>query len=146
LHVLGKGRKPAEVGLAQQVADVLKQWRSTVTELRGAPPKPQWPVFPAGRKIGGIQESIDRYQFDWQVPYTTRGLRHVLEDRADRAGLGRIAPHDMRRTFAGLLDRRNVDLRGIQAAMRHENPSTTVRHYLERDPHRAFRAVEHLSI
>jgi integrase/recombinase XerD len=145
LVVVGKGAKPAELGLPTQARDTLHRWRTAVTDVLDGPPRPHWPVFPAGRKHGGTGSDM-RYEFDWQAPYTTRGLRHVLEHRADRAQLGRIAPHDLRRSFAGFLDQDEVDLRGIQAALRHESPSTTMRHYLTRDPRRAVLAVKHLTI
>jgi integrase/recombinase XerD len=145
LVVVGKGSKPAELGLPGQARDTLHRWRTTVTDVLSGPPRPHWPVFPAGHKRGGIGVDL-RYEFNWQAPYTTRGLRHVLEFRADRAGLGRIAPHDLRRSFAGFLDEDEVDLRGIQAALRHESPATTMRHYLTRDPRRAVLAVRHLTI
>jgi integrase len=73
-------------------------------------------------------------------------VHHLIVRRAEEAGLGLVATHDLRRSFAGFLDERGVDLGGIQAALRHSSPDTTQRAYLERSPRRALRAVADLQL
>lgn len=146
VRVLGKGSKPAVVGLPAQAAEAVQRWRRTVASERPGDPLGHWPLFPLGAKTGGLNGSEERYEFSWSEGSSTRLLRSVLLSRAARAELGHIAPHDLRRTFAGLLDQSDVDLRGIQAALRHESPQTTVRHYLAKDPFRAIKATTALRI
>lgn len=146
IRVLGKGSKPAVIGLPVQAAEAVERWRRTVESERPGDPLGHWPLFPRGAKTGGLNGSEEHYEFSWHEWSSTRLLRSVLGARAARAQLGHIAPHDLRRTFAGLLDQANVDLRGIQAALRHESPQTTVRHYLAKDPLRAIKATSALRI
>jgi integrase len=73
-------------------------------------------------------------------------VRAIIARRADQAGLGNVGAHDMRRTFADLLDTSGVDLKGIQAAMRHASPAVTATCYLDRSPRRAVEATAELFI
>jgi integrase len=45
----------------------------------------------------------------------------------------KLRPHDLRRSFAGILEKQGVPITDISRAMRHEDVGTTSR-YLERDP------------
>ena len=56
----------------------------------------------------------------------------------DRANLGHLAPHDLRRTAAGILHRstsndgaHHFDLLDIQKVLDHSDPATTMRSYLD---------------
>ena len=104
------------------------------------------PVLCASSYIGGLRGSTKEYRFDWTARASTALVRSVLTYRAHQAGLGHVAPHDLRRSFAGFLDDRGADLRTIQTALRHGSPDTTVRHYLIPNPTRALRAVEALQL
>ena len=62
----------------------------------------------------------------------------IVSRRARAAGLGHVAPHDLRRTAAGILHRavgadggHHFDLLDIQRVLGHSDPATTMRSYLE---------------
>jgi integrase/recombinase XerD len=56
---------------------------------------------------------------------TARQARNTLLELAAAAGIGHLAPHDLRRTFATQLLRGHVDLDIIKNAMGHSSPATT---------------------
>jgi integrase len=143
LSVQGKGSKHAVLGLPEQAATALHRWRETAIAVRGRGPGSNDPAFPTGRVIGLHERS---YVFDWSRPLMPEGLWKIIARRAEDAGLGAVTPHDLRRSFAGFLDERGVDLGGIQAALRHSSPEVTQRCYLERSPRRALRAVADLQL
>jgi integrase len=64
-------------------------------------------------------------------------LYDVVTSRADLAGLGHVAPHDLRRTAAAILHSatgddgsHHFDLLDIQRVLGHADPATTMRSYL----------------
>ncbi len=65
-------------------------------------------------------------------------LFRIIGQRAAQANLGHVAPHDLRRTTAGILHRatdehgaHHFDLLDIQKVLGHSDPATTMRSYLE---------------
>jgi integrase len=61
-------------------------------------------------------------------------VQQIVAKRAGLAGLGHVAPHDLRRTAAGLLHRstgpdgsHHFDLLDIQKVLGHSDPVTTMR-------------------
>jgi integrase len=68
----------------------------------------------------------------------TVSVQQIVMKRARLAGLGHVAPHDLRRTAAGLLHRsvgrdgsHHFDLLDIQKVLGHSDPATTMRSYLD---------------
>jgi integrase len=68
----------------------------------------------------------------------TVSVQQIVARRAQLAGLGHVAPHDLRRTAAGLLHRsvspdgsHHFDLLDIQKVLGHSDPVTTMRSYLD---------------
>jgi integrase len=62
----------------------------------------------------------------------------IVRSRAAAAGLGHVAPHDLRRTAAGILHRstdehgaHHFDLLDIQKVLGHADPAITMRAYLD---------------
>lgn len=147
MSVRGKGGKLATVGLPDQAKSALADWRLVVGNRQGRPaPGPNQPVFPTGRKHGGLNHSNEDYVFIWSTPLTVWAVRAIIARRAEAAGLGTVATHDLRRSFAGFLDEDGADLKGIQAALRHASPDVTARCYLDRSPRRAVEAVAGLRL
>jgi integrase len=65
-------------------------------------------------------------------------IHDVVTSRARQAGLGHVAPHDLRRSAASILHRSTTadgahrfDLLDIQRVLGHADPATTMRSYLE---------------
>ena len=68
---------------------------------------------------------------------STSQVGNIITGRAQAAGLGHVAPHDLRRTAAGLLHTattadgaHHFDLLDIQRVLGHSDPATTMRSYL----------------
>jgi integrase len=146
LSVRGKGSKLATIGLPEQAAAAVHRWRETVIGERGRTPRPDDPCFPSSQSFGGIAGTERGVRFRWNQPLTVWSVHRLIVRRAEDAGLGVVATHDLRRSFAGFLEERGADLGDIQAALRHNSPDTTQRAYLERSPRRALRAVADLEL
>ena len=146
IQFVGKGRKLAEVAIPAQASHALEAWHDQGEPWRRGTWRGPDPVLCASSYVGGLRGVTKQYRFDWKSPASTALVRSVLAHRTNVAGLGHVAPHDLRRSFAGFLDDRGIDLRTIQTALRHESADTTVRHYLTPNPTRALRAVEALEL
>jgi integrase len=84
-----------------------------------------------------VSETGER-RIRWNYPISTRSLFRIVTTRAANAGLGHVAPHDLRRTAAGILHRatdehgaHHFDLLDIQKVLGHSDPATTMRSYLD---------------
>jgi integrase len=127
VQVYGKGNKWATVGLPAQLTEEIRVWRSLAPA--GSAFLPALFALNAWRT-----EARDTY-VNWAVPLGDRGLAEAVMRCGDRAGI-ELRPHDMRRTFAGLLEDKGVQIKDIARAMRHSNVGTTDR-YLDNNPSRA---------
>ncbi len=74
----------------------------------------------------------------WGQGLDRSGVFRAVQKRARLAGLGHVAPHDLRRSAAGILHRatdphgaHHFDLLDIQRVLGHADPATTMRSYLE---------------
>lgn len=144
--VKGKGAKFGTVGLPEQALDGLTRWQRRAAELCGRQPGPNAPVLPTGHASGGLLHSGRSYAIDFTKPLSKWAVRAIIARRAEEAGLGVLATHDLRRSFAGFLDEDGADLQGIQAALRHSSPGVTARCYLEPSPRKAIETTAHLRL
>lgn len=112
LRVLGKGQKWATLGVPPQLAARLRTARDD--------------RHPAARfVVPNIGMSPQRGVSDVSIyQLVKRSGRHI--------GIN-LDPHDLRRTYAGILEAKGMALEDIQKMMRHENISTT-QTYLEKNP------------
>jgi integrase len=63
-------------------------------------------------------------------PMIERNVQRAMDAVLKSAGLPHFGLHDLRRTFGTTLARRGVPVHVLQALMGHENPQTTMTHYL----------------
>ena len=122
LRVHGKGRKVADVDVPQTVLRAIDRWRKIV-----APGEPH----PAG-----YTHLIRRIWKGGRIAKTglsPDGIWYIIDRAADYAGLGGVAPHDLRRSVAGALHQAGVPVEMISRLLRHSNIITTER-YLNRLP------------
>jgi site-specific recombinase XerD len=112
LRVVGKGNKQRLVPLSRSAGPFLAAW----LELRGEAPGPLFcRIDRAGNlKVGGT--------------LTGEAIRQLLARRALGAGLARISPHDLRRSYAGDLLDAGADLPAVQQLLGHASPATTSRY------------------
>jgi site-specific recombinase XerD len=132
LRVTVKGNKPMELPVLDELRDELIAWRRL-----------GW--LDATAVIPSIKEALDPSQLRrkksllWDRPLGEAGIYTVVKNAGKRIGTP-LAPHDMRRSYAGWLEEMGLDLRDIQGLMGHENIATTAG-YLEKNPARLRRAV-----
>lgn len=128
LRVHGKGRKVAVIDVPRHVLRVVDQWHHMLpTE---APPKPHSPLVRRIWKGGRIgREGL-----------TPEGIWFLVEASASYAGIGHVAPHDLRRSVAGALHEQGVPVEKISRLLRHSSIAITEK-YLNRLPMRNEGAV-----
>jgi integrase len=146
VSVRGKGGKLATIGLPSQAQEAIRRWQLRLQDLQGRLPRPDDPVLPTGRAHGGLLHSERGYTFLFHQPLSKWAARAIVARRAEQAGLGVVATHDLRRSFAGFLDEDGQSLQGIQLALRHSSPTVTARCYLDPPPRRAAEAVRDLEL
>ncbi len=128
LVIRGKGNKERLAHVVNGAADALTDWLSIRGERSGAL------LFPI-RKGGHIHSGR----------LTTQAIWHILQERAHKAGVKDLSPHDFRRTFVGDLLDAGADIATVQKLAGHANVTTTARY--DRRPEDAKRkAVELLHI
>jgi integrase len=105
LTLIGKGQKLETIGVPRQLGDALTAW--------------------SARNVMGLPAVLPSF----------RQVYNPIMNRREQIGVERLAPHDLRRTFAGLLEEKGVPVTDIQRAMRHANVGITSG-YLEKNPRR----------
>lgn len=138
LEIIGKGEKPAKVALNPAARRLLFEWRSSYIAGYGSDDIDDLAVVP--RMKTGIlgwpgHETGPRFRaILWGRPIARpTSIYRIVTDRAREAGLGHVATHDLRRSFAGIMRDRGATLEEISRALRHDSLETT-RIYLEDKP------------
>lgn len=108
LTVNGKGDKTRTIPLDERFHALLLAWR----EVAGA-----GYILRSVNRGGGIGSSLSDV-----------GLFKLVRGYGRRIGKNKLAPHDMRRTFAENLRRHNIDLPTISNLLGHESVETTMRY------------------
>lgn len=127
----GKGGKPRDIGLVPRAAELLSEWKTTAIADIGVVPGPVY-LFPrvhAGRRRWVAAGSQLR------TPLCGETLVRAVRSAGERAGLRALAPHDLRRTFAAILEDAGVPVQTISAQLGHASLDVTVR-YLDSNPRR----------
>jgi integrase len=129
LQVHGKGKKTAIIDVPKPVQKALAGWRRAMM-AGGAHPEGHTALV---RRIwkGG---RISRHGL------TPDGIWLIINEAADEAQIGHVAPHDLRRSVAGALHESGVTIDKISRLLRHSNVAVTER-YLSRLPQRNEGAV-----
>ena len=109
LRVLGKGNKER---LAYMPAGTWERLHMWIDQVRSEHPGP---LFTRIRRFDTL--TIDRL--------TDQAVYHILQVRQRQAGIGKCAPHDLRRTFATAMLDNGEDLITVKDAMGHASVTTT---------------------
>lgn len=128
LTIVGKGSKLATVGVPDQLRNALIEWKKK-NEVDGPY------VLPRFRKVWDPAARREAWMTDWDTPVGYDGVLFAVRNVGKRHGI-KLRPHDLRRSFASILEGQGVPLNDISIAMRHENVATTSR-YLDRNPAKA---------
>jgi integrase len=124
LRVHGKGQRTAVIDVPRPVLVALDSWRRAAApgDLR---PPPQSPLVRRLWKGGRVS----------RFGLTPDGIWLIIDQASAHAGLGHVAPHDLRRSVAGALQESGVTIDKISRLLRHRNVAITER-YLSRLPMR----------
>ena len=98
----GKGRKPRKMTAGERLVDALDRW---LVEYER--PEPSDPLI--CRQVPGAARHGGPHRIDWHLAPQSRSLYDIVTQRAHQAGLGHVAPHDLRRTAAGILHRATTE-------------------------------------
>jgi integrase len=111
IDIVGKGSRVRTVAVPRWVKAALDAWIASAGIREGA-------VFRAVRKNGKV----------WGGGLTAGAALQVVRSYAERLGVPRLAPHDLRRTCAKLCRRSGGDLEQIKFLLGHESIQTTERY------------------
>lgn len=115
LHVMGKGSVSAVIPIHPRVVDRITWWRDVYT------PRPD--PTDCSCRPGDVYLFRGRAGRDHVCPAT---IWSWVKRVAKRAGLGEIAPHELRHTGLANLNDMTKDVRATQEIARHADPATTV--------------------
>lgn len=124
LKVHGKGRKTAMIDVPRATMTLLIRWGKAV-EPNAHTPNPSSPLLRRIWKGGKVSKG----------PVTPDGIWFIVTEAARVAGIGHVAPHDLRRSVAGALEEAGTPIEKISRLLRHSNVAVTER-YLSRLPKR----------
>lgn len=117
LKVHGKGRKVASVDVPQSVISVLDTWRRLCL-----------PVTKGAFQDSMLVRRIWKAGRISQGGMTPEGILTLVDGAARYAGLGAVAPHDLRRSVAGALYEAKTPIETISRLLRHSNVAVTERY------------------
>lgn len=141
MYVFGKHEKMSAVGLSDGLTEALRLWKAEAVKQFG------------NRGMGRIRV-IPRYsQLDWrrkvidwsEKTISTTTIRKIVQQAGWDIGVDALTPHDLRRTLAGILDRRDVPIGRISEILRHSSIETT-QGYLEANPHRGIKLLKEFTL
>ena len=98
-----------------------------------------------GNEAGPLFYSVRRGDNMESKGLTDQAVYNILASRADKAGIKRFTPHDLRRTFAGDLLDAGEDISTVQKMMGHSNVNTTAG-YDRRDSRAKKKAASKLHV
>jgi integrase len=131
LLVPGKGGTYRPAAVPPGTRRMLAEWRRELEDAIGRPLQPEEFIVPSAVRIPNAANPTETagFYFNPSKGVSARSVSGLLYRVSARLGRN-ITPHDLRRTYNGLLRKvANLDLGDRQKLMRHSSPSTTVLHY-----------------
>jgi integrase len=122
LQVHGKGSKSAVVDVPTAVIRAIERWMPYCM-YAGQLPEPDSYLVRRVYRGGAVHAS----------GITADAIWRIVKQAAEHAGLGRVAPHDLRRSVAGNLEMSGVPVETISRLLRHSSIAVT-QSYLSRLP------------
>lgn len=136
VQVVRKGGKVMDIALTPAAHRELFAWRGRFVEAVGTDIG-DLGIIPQTRSliVGSPLERPQRRRLVilWNRRVTAGvSVRDRVALRAGAAGITHLRPHDLRRSFAGMLEDNGADMRDIQAALGHAQLATTERYLKQR--------------
>jgi integrase/recombinase XerD len=141
LYWTGKRYKPLHIALGPQTVVALRRYLADYRDKLGEDPPPDAPLICRRRPGRTAQGQHHRLEYGTGLAPGASGrasIWNIVTGAAGRAGLGHVAPHDLRRSAAGILHREKgpdgshrFDLLDIQKVLHHADPVTTMKCYLD---------------
>jgi integrase len=130
---IGKGNKPRKATPGRGLINALNLYLAAYADGLGRDLRPDDPLI-----CPEVLGTHGRPRLNWGERAATGTLFKYVVKRAKLAGLGHVAPHDLRRTCAAILHRAMTpdgahyfDLLDIQTVLGHADPATTMKSYLD---------------
>ena len=143
IDVVGKGDRLAQVWVPEKTAELLIKWKSLYVtgwnELGKGALDESAPVIIGFRNLQDWKTGERSLVPQWGSGISQQAVGRIVAIRSAAAGY-RIAPHDMRRSYAGLIHERG-GLEKTSHALRHSSLATT-QIYIEKRQDAAAVAVE----
>ena len=141
MYVFGKHEKMSTVGLSDQLTEALRLWKAAAIEAYGVKGMGKVRVVPRYSQLDWRRKVID-----WsEDTISTTTVRKIVQQAGWDIGVDALTPHDLRRTLAGILDRRDIPIGRISEILRHSSIETT-QGYLEANPHRGIKLLKEFSL
>ncbi len=152
LSLKGKGDKLSIVHLSESLREALLNWKAEAVADLGRDPKPSENILVQIKKAPLPKRADGSFDVnDWQLIARWDGpaihgnsLGKRITFHSERCGI-KFKPHDMRRSFAGMLSDSGAQIQNVQKAMRHESESMT-QHYLQKRPDDTARAQAEIGL
>lgn len=141
--LLGCGLRRTEAAQLRTNQFTSRDGRIVITDLVGkgkrirTVPVPPWAmeivrvwVIETGRPADGDYAVLRSVNEDESIngSLSASGIWRIVTERAHKAGIKQLAPHDLRRTFAKLCRKGGADIDQIQIALGHASVKTTERY------------------
>jgi len=144
ITLVGKGDKLATVAVTANTFGYLADWHAQCAVDIGRKPHDECLIPPIQNhgvhdpETGGWTDERNTVRSWSKNPVSSTSIAKICQRASERTGIN-FAPHDMRRTFAGLLFEK-VDIYQLKNAMRHSDVGVTER-YLQTRPDSAAQAT-----
>ena len=139
--LVGSGLRRGELAGLGFDAIAQREGRWAIVDLVGkhgrvrTVPMPSWAkaaldawAAAAGISTGAVQRRVDKGGRVGSGPITAQAVFEAVVGYARKVGLGKITPHDLRRTFAKLAHLGRAPLEQIQISLGHASIQTTERY------------------
>lgn len=132
----GKGYKPRRIVAGPTLVGLIAQWLELYAASLDRALTPTDTLICRLHNTGRARTQL----VEWGQPFSDarKAVHKIVSTRAALAGLGHVAPHDLRRSAAGILHHERAgdgghrfDLLDIQKVLGHADPATTMRSYLD---------------
>lgn len=116
VDLIGKGKKIRTVPIPAWAMEIVRVW-VVETSLTARAKDGNYAVLRSINEDGSINGSL-----------SASGIWRIVVERARAVGIQRLAPHDLRRTFAKLCRKGGAEIDQIQIALGHSSVKTTERY------------------